>query len=150
MNVLKFLRLGDHELPLPRRAKEGDSGLDLAAVPIAEKFAAGERKIIPVGFAVEIPLGYEGQIRPKSSSRRRGHFVEFGTIDSGYRGELAIQITAEWPLTIRRGELIGQLVIVPIVLPESVEVDALSSSSRGSGGWGSTGSQVDERQIKVR
>jgi dUTP pyrophosphatase len=104
----------------------------------------GERAAIPTGFAVEIPPGYEGQVRARSGlALRHGLYLPNapGTIDSDYRGEIQVivQNGGSEPVTIRRGERIAQLVIVPVARPVFEEVSALSPTSRGPGGFGHTG-----------
>lgn len=109
---------------------------------------------IPCGFCVEIPYGFEGQIRPRSSATKKGINIHFGTIDSDYRGEVYIQASLICPetameidekkdennsLIIKKGTRIAQLVICPVQKCEIVFCDELSDTKRGSGGFGSTG-----------
>lgn len=111
---------------------------------------------IPTGFCLEIPYGYEGQIRPRSSITKRGINIHFGTIDSDYRGEVYVQaslindnlesfddngnnLTDEGQVVIKKGERIAQLVICPVQRCDIEFVDELSDTKRGSGGFGSTG-----------
>ncbi len=146
---LAVLRLPGAEapdpLPLPARATAAAAGLDLrAALRDAVTLAPGERRAIPTGFAIELPPGYEGQVRPRSGLARR-HGVTVlnapGTIDADYRGELAVLLVnlGDAPVTFARGERIAQLVVAPVVAAELHEVDALSSTERGAGGFGHTG-----------
>lgn len=123
----------------------GSAGLDLSA-SIEEPLSLlpGARAAVPTGFAFAIPLGFEGQVRPRSGLARR-HGITLvnapGTIDSDYRGEvsvLLINLGAE-RVQINSGDRIAQLVIAPIALPELIEVKELGSTSRGEGGFGSTG-----------
>lgn len=102
------------------------------------------RAAVPTGLQLEIPLGWEGQVRPRSGLALR-HGVTVvnapGTIDSDYRGELqvlVINLGAE-PFTIRRGERIAQLVLAPVAASRFVEVERLDETDRGDGGFGSTG-----------
>lgn len=119
--------------------------MDLAAaVEAAVCLAPGQRRLIPTGIFIEIPPGYEGQVRPRSGLALR-HGVTMvngpGTIDADYRGELQVILInhgAE-PLTITRGMRIAQLVIAPVTRVEVIEADALSSTQRGAGGFGHTG-----------
>jgi dUTP pyrophosphatase len=132
-------------LPLPEPATGGSAGADLrAAVEGDLVLAPGERLLVPTGFSVEIPSGWEGQVRPRS-----GLAAQFGvtllnspgTIDSDYRGEirvLLIHLGTE-PFIVRRGERIAQLVVSPAPRARFVEVDELAPSARGDSGFGSTG-----------
>ena len=103
-----------------------------------------QRAAIPTGIAIEIPPGFEGQVRPRSGRALSEGLTLVnspGTIDADYRGEIrviVINLGAE-PLTIRRGDRIAQLVFAPVVRVEMVEVDRLDDSARGEGGFGHTG-----------
>jgi dUTP pyrophosphatase len=132
-------------LPLPARASAGSAGLDLrAAVDGDVVLAPGARLLVPTGWVLEIPAGWEGQVRPRSGLALR-HGVTLpnapGTIDSDYRGELAVILANQGsePFTVRRGDRIAQLVVAPVAQVEWVEADELSASARESGGFGSTG-----------
>jgi len=134
-----------HGLPLPAAASAGSSGFDLRAALDAEVvLRPGERLLVPTGLAIEIPPGWEGQVRPRSGLALRhgiGMVNAPGTIDSDYRGEvgvLLINLGAE-PFTLRRGDRIAQLVIARIESVEWEEAEALDGSDRGEGGFGSTG-----------
>ena len=136
------------DLPLPAYARPGDAGLDLrAAWPVigAVHLAPGVTTHVPVGIAVEIPPGHEGQVRGRSGLLfRHGVSVpQTGTIDAGYRGEIVVALRndAPEPFTIRRGDRIAQLVIAPVACVEVVEADALDDTPRGDGGFGSTGTK---------
>ena len=138
----------DADLPLPRPATAGSAGLDLcAAVETELVLAPGERAVVPTGFALAIPEGYEGQVRPRSGlALHAGVTVANapGTIDSDYRGELGVILVnlSREPFAVRRGERIAQLVIAPVVRPTLKEVgDAseLGATTRGGGGFGHTG-----------
>ena len=138
----------DADIPLPGPATAGSAGLDLcAAVESDLVLAPGERAVVPTGFALAIPAGYEGQVRPRSGlALHAGVTVANapGTIDSDYRGELGVilvNLGAE-PFAVRRGERIAQLVIAPVVRPvlkEVGEASELGSTDRGGGGFGHTG-----------
>ena len=130
-------------LPLPARATEGSAGYDVAS---AEDLvlAPMERRLVKTGFSFAIPAGFEMQVRPRSGLALK-HGVSLpntpATIDSDYRGELMIamiNLGAE-PFTISRGMRIAQLIIARVEAPAMVEVDELPASSRGTGGFGSTG-----------
>ncbi len=136
---------GTEDLPLPRYMSELAAGLDLhAANPQPITIAPGEIKLIPTGLFVEIPPGYEGQVRARSGlALRLGLMLPNspGTIDADYRGELQVIVgnVSNHPFTIERGMRFAQLVIAPIAHVEIVEVRELNETSRGSGGFGHTG-----------
>ncbi|NNC73240.1 MAG: dUTP diphosphatase [Sphingomonadaceae bacterium] len=130
-------------LPLPAYASAGAAGMDVVA---AEDFtlAPGERMAVPSGFAMAIPEGYEIQVRPRSGLALK-HGVTClntpGTIDSDYRGEVKIILAnlGSEEFSALRGERIAQLVPAPVLRAQLCEVDDLSDTVRGSGGFGSTG-----------
>lgn len=125
-------------------AHEGDAGMDLY-VPERVELAAGERKSIPIGIAVEIPEGFVGLIWDKSGLSHKFGIKTFGgVIDAGYRGEICVGMMnlSTAPYVFEKGNKIAQLLIQPIEHPEVVEVatsEELTSTSRGQGGFGSTG-----------
>jgi dUTP pyrophosphatase len=135
------------DLPLPKYQSAHAAGLDLlAAVPADApvEIAPGARAMIPTGIAVALPLGYEGQIRPRSGLAAR-HGVTVlnapGTIDADYRGEIQVLLVnfgAE-PVVIRRGMRIAQVVVGPVQRIILVESAGLDTTFRASGGFGSTG-----------
>lgn len=130
---------------LPAYASAGAAGADVrAALDAPLVIAAGERVAIPTGLAVEVPAGYEVQVRPRSGTAwRRGLTVVNapGTIDSDYRGELMVLMInlGSEPATVEDGDRIAQLVVAPVTRARFVEVDDLTTTERGSGGFGSTG-----------
>jgi dUTP pyrophosphatase len=133
------------DLPLPFYQSAQAAGLDLlAAIEAPVTLALGERKLIPTGIAIALPPGYEAQVRPRSGLAAKHGITVLnspGTIDADYRGEiqiLLINLGAE-PVVIERGMRIAQLVIAPVSRAQWREVAALPDSSRGSGGYGSTG-----------
>ena len=133
----------DPELPLPVYAEPGDAGLDLRASEAAS-IAPGERRLVPTGLAVAIPEGYAGLVLPRSGlAKQKGVTVlnAPGLIDSGYRGELKVLLINHGAeaIGIERGERIAQLVIQPVARARLVEAERLPDSSRGMGGFGSTG-----------
>jgi len=148
MNV-QILRLPHaKDLPLPAYATEGAAGLDLlAAVEADIELVPGARAAVPCGIAVALPAGFEAQVRPRSGLALN-HGVTVlnapGTVDSDYRGELkAILINlGDRPFRITRGMKIAQLVIAPCMRAELMECAVLPASSRGAGGFGSTGTGV--------
>ncbi|MEA2600514.1 MAG: dUTP pyrophosphatase [Acidobacteriota bacterium] len=133
------------DLPLPAPASPGSSGFDLrAALQEEAVLGPGERLLVPTGLVLEIPPGWEGQVRPRSGLALRhgiGVVNAPGTIDSDYRGEVAVILInlGEAPFAIQRGDRIAQLVIAPVATVEWEEADTLDRSARGAGGFGSTG-----------
>lgn len=131
-------------LPLPARATEGSAGFDLASAEEAE-LAPGERRLFPTGFAVAIPPGYEIQIRPRSGLALR-HGVTLpntpATIDSDYRGELKVALVnlGSEAFRVLRGMRVAQMVVGKVEPAEFKLVSTLSPTTRGEGGFGSTGS----------
>ena len=135
----------DKSLELPQRAKPGDAGLDLYAAIDATLEAGGGRALVPTGLAISIPEGYAGFVQPRSGLALK-HGVTClntpGLIDSGYRGELKVILVNTDPAQayeVKKGERIAQLVIQEVAQTRLKEVDELPSSSRGDGGFGSTG-----------
>ncbi len=129
---------------LPRRATEGSTGLDLFASLQDPGYLTLKRDPVPVptGIAIEVPPGFDAQVRPRSGLSARGVGVAFGTIDSDYRGEVLVTMYLFGSLDeyrINDGDRIAQLVLTPLHDVSPVEVDELSPSSRGIGGHGSTG-----------
>jgi dUTP pyrophosphatase len=132
-------------LPLPQPASGGSAGLDLrAAIESDLVLAPGDRLLVPTGLVLEIPPGWEGQVRPRSGLALR-HGITLpnapGTIDCDYRGELQVILAngGGEPVAIRRGDRIAQLVVAPVAAVEWIEADELSTSGRENGGFGSTG-----------
>lgn len=132
-------------LPLPSAASAGSAGLDLRAAVEGELvLRPGERAMVPTGLVLEIPPGFEGQVRPRSGLAWK-HGVTLanppGTIDSDYRGEVKVLLIhhGDAPITIARGDRVAQLVIARVEPVEWEEVDALDDTARGDGGFGSTG-----------
>jgi dUTP pyrophosphatase len=130
-------------LPLPSYASSGAAGLDVVA---AEDLVLvpGGRHAVATGFAIAIPEGFEVQVRPRSGLALKNGITCLntpGTIDSDYRGEVKVILAnlGSEPFEVRRGERIAQLVPAPVQRAAFVEVDALDSTERGSGGFGSTG-----------
>lgn len=125
----------------PSYANPGDAGLDLYAAEATQVWP-GQRCAIRTGIAVEIPVGYEGQVRGRSGlAFNRGVFAHVGTIDSSYRGELKCLLfnTGAGLFSVAVGDRVGQLVVSPCLHVALVEVEALSDTARGEGGLGSTG-----------
>ncbi len=139
------------DLPLPHYATAGSAGLDLvAAVDHEVILAPGQRMAVPTGIAIELPHGVEAQVRPRSGLALNHGITCLnspGTIDSDYRGEVkAILINhSQEDFLISRGARIAQMVIARHEQAELVELEALTDSARGAGGFGSTGMTVPER-----
>lgn len=133
----------DPEMPGLKPAHDGDAGVDLRATE-AVSLQPGERSLIPTGIAVAIPAGYAGFVQPRSGmaiNKGLGLLNSPGLIDSGYRGEIkviVINLDSE-VLEISRGDRIAQLVILPVPACTYDEVESLSATQRGAGGFGSTG-----------
>ncbi|HEY2292652.1 MAG TPA: dUTP diphosphatase [Thermoanaerobaculia bacterium] len=133
------------DLPLPTQASPGSAGFDLRAAVEGELvLRPGERLLVPTGIVLEIPPGWEGQVRPRSGLALR-HGLSIvnapGTIDSDYRGEVGVILInlGDAPCTLKRGDRIAQLVISRVEPVEWEEADTLETSGRGDGGFGSTG-----------
>lgn len=144
--TITVVRLPDGEgLPLPAYMTTGAAGADVVAAVASDLvLAPGARALVPTGFALEIPEGYEVQVRPRSGLAHK-HGVTLlntpGTIDSDYRGPVGVILVnlGDEPFVVRRGERIAQLVVAPVVQAAFGEVAALRVSVRGNGGFGSTG-----------
>ena len=145
---LKIKRLSPqstHDIDLPSYATEHSSGMDLRCSEDVA-FEPGEYKLVPTGIAVEIPEGFEGQVRPRSGLALK-HGVTClntpGTIDADYRGELKVLMINHGKAAIefKRGERIAQLVIAKYERVDVIEATALADSSRGAGGFGHTGTK---------
>jgi dUTP pyrophosphatase len=142
--TVRFKRLRPAAV-LPRYMTAGSAGMDLSSAadgPLT--LEPGARLGVPTGWAMELPPGHEGQVRPRSGlASRQGVTVVNapGTIDSDYRGELVVLLVnlGREPYTISPGERIAQLVVAPVTRAEVVEADTLSDTSRGAGGFGHTG-----------
>ena len=139
---LKIKRLHP-DAQAPARATPGASGLDLHAyLPGGELVLTQDPVRVPTGVAIELPLGYDAQVRPRSGLSLKGVAVAFGTIDSDYRGEVLVTM---WTFgstkehVLHHGDRIAQLVIASLAELPIVEVDELNPSGRGTGGHGSTG-----------
>lgn len=137
----------DRSLPLPSYATAGAAGADLRA-NLPERgelmLAPGERRLIPTGLRVEIPAGFEMQVRPRSGRALKeglGLANAPGTIDSDYRGPLGVIVVnlGQEPICIAHGERIAQAVVAPVVQARFELAEALSETERGAGGFGSTG-----------
>lgn len=136
---------GAGDLPLPAAATAGAAGLDLcAAIEADVVLAPGGRALVPTGFAIAVPEGFEAQVRARSGlALRHGILLPNapGTIDSDYRGEVKVILlnAGEAPVTIRRGDRIAQLVFAAVTKIEWNETGTLPETARGDGGFGHTG-----------
>jgi dUTP pyrophosphatase len=133
------------DVPLPAYATEGSAGMDIhAAVGDPMTIAAGVTVLVPTGFSMEIPVGFEAQIRPRSGLAVKhsiGIMNAPGTIDSDYRGEVKVILTnfSAVPFTVNRGDRIAQMVIARYERAVWEEADQLTTTTRGAGGFGHTG-----------
>lgn len=133
----------DPDVPLPAYQTQGSAGCDVCSSAALE-ILAGERMLVPTGLKMQIPVGFECQIRPRSSLALKHGVIVFNTpstIDSDYRGELAVLLlnTGNVPFKVEKGDRIAQLVFAPVTVANFIVVDRLNETSRGEGGWGSTG-----------
>lgn len=140
---MQVRRIGDHDLALPEYATPGSAGLDLRAAS-DHRLESGARALVGTGFAIALPKRSEGQIRPRSGlAVRQGVTVlnAPGTVDADYRGEVKVLLVnlGREPVEIHAGDRIAQLVVAPVSQVRLVEVDELPETSRGAGGFGSTG-----------
>ncbi|HXX32301.1 MAG TPA: dUTP diphosphatase [Myxococcaceae bacterium] len=142
---VRRVRARAEPLPLPGYQTDGAAGLDLLADIDGEwTLAPMERRAVPTGLALALPEGFEGQVRPRSGLALR-HGVTClnspGTVDSDYRGEVQVILVnlSTMPFRLQRGERIAQLVVAPVGRAALVEVEVLPETTRGSGGFGSTG-----------
>jgi len=141
---IELQRLPNGEgLPLPSYATDGAAGLDIVAAEDVT-LAPGQRHAVATGFAIAIPQGHEVQVRPRSGLALRHGITCLntpGTIDHDYRGEVKVILAnlGSEPFEVRRGERIAQLVPAPVLRAQFSEVAELGATSRGAGGFGSTG-----------
>ena len=139
---IKILKL-DESATIPKYSHPGDAGLDLFSIE-EQIILPGETKLIHTGIVIELPTGTEAQIRPRSGLALKHSITVLntpGTIDAGYRGEIGVILInhGKNPFTVLSGMKIAQMVIASVISAEIVTDEELSSSSRGSGGFGSTG-----------
>ena len=146
--AVRLRRLAHAEgLPIPVYETTGSAGMDLRAALDGDgplTLQPGARALVPTGFSIGLPEGYEAQVRPRSGLALK-HGVTClnspGTIDSDYRGEVGVILInhGHEPFVINRGERIAQMIISPVVQSSWTEVDTLDDTTRGAGGFGSTG-----------
>ncbi|BAS56721.1 deoxyuridine 5'-triphosphate nucleotidohydrolase Dut [Leptolyngbya boryana NIES-2135] len=139
---VKLVKLVD-SAKLPRYEHEDDSGLDLFALE-EQDIPPGKTALIGTGIAIELPLGTEAQIRPRSGLALKHSITVLntpGTVDAGYRGEIGVILInhGQESFKVLKHMKIAQMVIVPVIRAELEEVDRLSDTIRGAGGFGSTG-----------
>lgn len=156
--TINFVMLND-DAKVPKPAKDGDAGMDLVATEDAVLWA-GETKLVKTGIAMEIPKGFAGLVMPRSGLALKGITLSncVGLIDSGYRGEIGVELhnnnpsriveNGEFgtivrdnlvPFAVHKGDRIAQLVIVAVAMATMCQVNELGASQRGTGGFGSTG-----------
>lgn len=153
--VVPILRL-DPDLPLPAYAHPGDAGADLVAAKDVE-LGPGQRRLVPTGIAVAVPDGYVGLVHPRSGLAHRLGVTVLnapGTVDSGYRGEILVNLVNHDPaatVRIRRGDRIAQLLMQRVERARFHVVDELPETVRGDGGHGSTGGHqaLPQQQMSV-
>ena len=150
MGVRVQVRMLDEGLPAPAYAHDGDAGADLCAATDVE-LAPGARALIGTGVAIALPPGYVGLVHPRSGLAARLGVTVLnapGTVDSGYRGEILVNLVNHDPVTtarIARGDRIAQLVVQRVERADFDVVEELSDTSRGAGGHGSTGGHASLR-----
>jgi dUTP pyrophosphatase len=143
--IVKVMRVRNSLLPLPAYQSAHAAGMDLMAdVDATVTLRPGERAAVPTGIAIQIPEGFEGQVRPRSGRAIAEGLTLVnapGTIDADYRGEVKVLLInlGDRPIEIHRADRIAQLVIAPVVRAEIREVEGLEDSARGPGGFGHTG-----------
>jgi dUTP pyrophosphatase len=148
MTALRYIVLPHGEgLPAPSYRSEHAAGLDLSAALGQDEtitLAPREQVLVPTGIAIELPIGFEAQVRPRSGLAHR-HGVTVlnspGTIDADYRGEIQVLLInlGHKPFLIARGDRVAQLVIAPVLMVTLERADLLATTGRGVGGFGSTG-----------
>ncbi len=135
------------DLPLPAYATADSAGLDLlAAIDAPQTLAPGARALIPTGLAIALPRGFEAQVRPRSGLALKNGITVLnspGTIDADYRGEIGVVLInmADEPFEISRGMRIAQMIVAPVTQLVWQEQEDLSETARGTGGYGSTGTE---------
>lgn len=138
--MLRIKKTFDHDLPLPEQATPHSAGYDLRAASDITLWP-GEQELIPTGFAWEIPQGFVGLIKDRSSMARKQLITHGGVIDSDYRGDVGIIIVNDSYRTheVKKGDRIAQMLIMRVLCEHPVLVETLSDTERGEGGYGSTG-----------
>jgi dUTP pyrophosphatase len=143
--TIKIKRLREHHLPLPAYQSEHAAGMDLMAdIEAPFVIVPMSRVAVPTGFAIEIPPGFEGQVRPRSGLAFKEGVTVInapGTIDADYRGEVKVLLVnlGNDSVLLNPGDRVAQLVIAPVIRASIEEVDNLKDTARGDGGFGHTG-----------
>lgn len=142
MTTIRFKKLNP-AAAVPRQAHPGDAGMDLVSIE-ALVLEPGKRALVRTGLAVEIPVGFEGQVRPRSGLALKNGITVLnapGTIDAGYRGEIGVVLInlGDSPFAVEPGMRIAQLVIAAVAEVTVAVADDLSATERGAGGYGSSG-----------
>ncbi len=142
MKLLKILKLHESAI-IPKYEHPNDAGLDLVSIDELE-LPSGESRLIHTGISIELPQGTEAQIRPRSGLALKYQITVLntpGTVDEGYRGEIGVILInhGKSSFQVTKGMKIAQMVITPVVRVDVEEVNSLSLTSRGNGGFGSTG-----------
>lgn len=150
MLTVRFKKL-DQRAVLPAYAESDAAGMDIVALLVSDPLFPGEhtlfpgdRALIPTGVAIEIPRGYLGDVRPRSGLAIKHGITVLnapGTIDSSFRGEIKVILhnASNEPYTVKTGDRIAQLIIMPKMQVRAIEVDELTDTARGTGAFGSTG-----------
>jgi len=143
MEIEVLIQKLHNDAVIPKYAHEGDAGVDLHST-IDYGLKPGEKALIPTGLKMAIPKGYEGQVRPKSGLALKSGITVLntpGTVDAPYRGEVGVIVInhSKDPYQIRKGEKIAQMIFNEIKYANFKVVDSLNETSRGEGGYGSTG-----------
>ncbi len=146
MTKIQIKKLSN-EVLTPKYETPGSSGMDIAAYTEQDiTINPGDKSIIPTGFSLSIPQGYEVQIRPRSGLAAKKSITVLntpGTIDSDYRGEIKVILInlSKDKFIVKKGERIAQMIVCPVVQVQLEEVQELSATNRGAGGFGSTGAK---------
>jgi dUTP pyrophosphatase len=140
--TLRFRRIHPDAI-LPAYAHPSDAGMDVRSVADVV-IPPGGRALVPTGLVMQLPPGYEAQVRPRSGLALKHGITVLntpGTIDSGYRGEVGVVLAnfGAADFAVGKGDKIAQIVIAPVTQPEIAETDVVDETDRGSGGFGSTG-----------
>lgn len=155
LDHVRFAKLR-HGAQVPQRATPGSAAFDLTAcLEQPRVLRRGERMLVPTGLQIQLPDGHEAQVRPRSGLALRLGITVLnspGTIDADYCGEIGVLLVnlGSEPVTLRHGDRVAQLVVAPVTMAEPVEVSAIdpSTTSRGAGGFGSTGVRSEARSVK--
>ena len=145
MVEVEIKRVGSSNRELPKYATAGSAGFDLcASIPAPVVIAPGERRLIPTGISIALPVGFEAQVRPRSGLALKHGITVLnspGTIDSDYRGEVGVILInhSDEPFVIKHGDRIAQMVIARHEKASFEIVSSLDETERGAGGFGSTG-----------